>query len=250
MEIYRAEKHNGAHGTKNLRCLSDRYPEMGPNWPLSKSVDPWSEFLDPSYRGEGLPSPLFPSLWTCLLTFPPKTLGGNPQTTKPNHLFGQALQKPQSPTGSPQRVPLGSIWVPLCRASGFAYWVSRLEGWASIFEDWASELEIWVSRCSRHGRGVLSGGLMLRAAWPGWLRAAELPPLKTSKPRPEAPPKAARSAAPTDRPKIAERRRRDRRRFQGAYKSTSQQEHGYPLHREDKLGSTATTRRVKEWNSN
>ena len=43
---------------------------------------------------------------------------------------------------------------------------------------------------------------------------------KARQKRREAPPgpKAARSAAPSDRPKRAERRRRDRRRFQGAAK--------------------------------
>ena len=62
-------------------------------------------------------------------------------------------------------------------------------------------------------------------------------------------PKGARRAPwPQRRPlgPVAERRRRDRRRFQCAYKSTSQQEHGYSSHGQDKLGSTATTRRVKE----
>ena len=96
-------------------------------------------------------------------------------------------------------------------------------------------------------RSTTAGAPFVGRMWVGCLAWKSIAMGIASSEGPEAPPKAARSAAPTDRPIIAERRRRDRRRFQGAYKSTSQQEHGHPLHGEDKLGSTATTRRVKEF---
>ncbi len=73
--------------------------------------------------------------------------------------------------------------------------------------------------------------------------AAQLLPYGGAKRRPL--PKAVQSAAPSDRPKtlsaegaIDELARRLR--------ITSQQEHGCSLHGKGKLGSTATTRRVKE----
>ena len=157
-----------------------------------KSVDPWSECLDPSYRGEGLPSSLPPSLWTCLLTFPPKTSGGNPQTTKPNHLFGQALQKPRTPSQVLKRVPLGSLWAVFGNLRlgleisklgsvvlGLGFTVSELGSTASARKPRSPDGQLPQVGFQGFGAGLRGFG-------------AELPPLETPKPRQrrrEAPPR-------------------------------------------------------------
>ena len=75
----------------------------------------------------------------------------------------------------------------------------------------------------------------LHTSWAGLRTCGAAPRGCRRRPFALPPPKAARSAAPPDCPKI------------GAYNCTSQWEHGCSRHGADELGSTATTRRVKEY---